>query len=259
MGRRCLRSKRPASLSPVRPGHLLASHSRRSQRSTETPSAIDNHAHNLCNPDAPGFACPPFESVFSEATGPALLPHARTALAAFKVLDQLAAFYGCEPSWEALAKVRAGLDGEARIAKLLDASGIHGILLDDLLPGIADVGLDYKYHDKWLNAPTKRIVRLETLAEVRSSPSPPHQTWNLKTCSLSLSLRSQGIIAACIRRAEEAGGLMQDRVTAQHFNGALVTEAYRAAIRALIADEDVVGFKVRPSGPPFARTFAPND
>lgn len=125
---------------------------------------VDNHAHNLLL--LSHLQSYPFHSVTSEARNGALeqtfksLPHLR----AEKQLRQLFSC-GDEADWEAILQARnkwLSRDPESLIRKCLE--GTHCILMDDGLDGAHQVHR-YDSHDKWTSAPTKRIVRIETVAE----------------------------------------------------------------------------------------------
>ena len=50
--------------------------------------------------------------------------------------------------------------------RCMEPSHIQCILFDDGLGGVAEFAEDYRWHDKFTVSPCKRIVRVETLAEV---------------------------------------------------------------------------------------------
>ncbi|KAF2018495.1 extracellular developmental signal biosynthesis protein FluG [Aaosphaeria arxii CBS 175.79] len=125
---------------------------------------IDNHAHNLLLPSH--IDAHPFESITSEAQGRALrdtfksLPHLRAA-------RQLRELYECadDADWEDVLEQRIEWlrsDPERLYQKCID--GTHAILMDDGLAGPETV-YEYNWHDRCTKAPTKRIVRIETVAE----------------------------------------------------------------------------------------------
>ncbi|KAF2747570.1 glutamine synthetase/guanido kinase [Sporormia fimetaria CBS 119925] len=125
---------------------------------------IDNHAHNLLLPSH--IDTVPFESITSEAQGRALrdtyksLPHLRA-------VRQLRQLYKCadDATWEEVQEQRLEwlrTDPEALYERCF--SGMHALLIDDGLAG-ADKVYDYTWHDRCTKAPSKRIVRIETVAE----------------------------------------------------------------------------------------------
>lgn len=132
--------------------------------------AIDNHAHPLLN--AANRNALPFEGVISECNpGQGLIEDAPQTLACFRATAQLSRLYrlSVEPSWEAVKAARASVDYEQLCTRCMEATRIQCILMDDGIGGAKEMGEGYKWHDKFTYSSTKRIVRVETLAEVRSS------------------------------------------------------------------------------------------
>ncbi|KAF1976992.1 developmental protein-like protein fluG [Bimuria novae-zelandiae CBS 107.79] len=125
---------------------------------------IDNHAHNIIQPAL--IDTIPVESVTSEAQGHALrdafksLPHLRAA-------QQLRQLYECpdEANWKELLAQRLEWlrSGPERLNQHC-FQGVHALLIDDGLASPEKV-LPYHWHDRYTKAPSKRIVRIETLAE----------------------------------------------------------------------------------------------
>lgn len=88
-------------------------------------------------------------------------------MAALKAIRQLSDLFGCDASWDSLLAKREEL-GEDRIRSLcFEKTGIQGLLLDDLLPGIEAICIPLEEHDQFMKSPSRRIVRLEVLAQVR--------------------------------------------------------------------------------------------
>ncbi|CAO2656084.1 Nn.00g048870.m01.CDS01 [Neocucurbitaria sp. VM-36] len=125
---------------------------------------IDNHAHNLILPKHSGTI--PFETITTEAQGRALrdtfkaLPHLRAA-------KQLRQLYECDEDadWEDILEQRVEWlrsDPERLHDRCFE--GVHALLIDDGLAGPEKV-YPYAYHDRYTKAPSKRIVRIETVAE----------------------------------------------------------------------------------------------
>ena len=140
--------------------------------------AIDNHAHPLLT--AANRNRLAFEGLTSEAEGPALedavytLPHstARRDLARLYVLPPHA-------SWEDIKKHRAARSYDDLCQLCFDKAKIQCILIDDGLSGVKEMAEEYRWHDRYTSSPTRRIVRVEVVAEVCSEyatffvPSPP--------------------------------------------------------------------------------------
>lgn len=125
---------------------------------------IDNHAHNiLSRPSATNYTKYPFEQITSEAHGPAL-QNAPSTLPLLRAANQLAELYGCTPDWSAVKAAREELvqrDYEGLVRRCLE--GTHAVLLDDLL---SDEDIEAsEWHDRFTVSETKRIVRIESVAE----------------------------------------------------------------------------------------------
>ncbi|OSX56698.1 hypothetical protein POSPLADRAFT_1071895 [Postia placenta MAD-698-R-SB12] len=126
--------------------------------------AIDNHAHAFLkveNRDAM-----PFEGLISEASGPALTEDAIHTLACYKATVQLAKLFGLPAgaTWEDVKRARSAADYNMLCRMCMAPTRIQCILIDDGL-GVRDMVYDYKWHDRYTASPTKRVVRVEILAE----------------------------------------------------------------------------------------------
>lgn len=167
---------------------------------------VDNHAHALLKPHA--LTKYPLMSIFTEAAGDAI--HAtHTSLAHIRGVKQLAHVLDCAQTWEAVVAAieqRRIEDYEGWIAECLD--GTETILVDDELGDPDDVQ-DYAWHDAFTRSPCKRIVRIETVA---------------------------GRIIH-----KHATGFPEGGDAEALFDK--VFEEFDAAIRAAVADPEVVGFK----------------
>ena len=131
--------------------------------------AIDNHAHPLLTKKHRNALA--FEGLVSEASGDALADSIHT-LASYRSTAQLAKLFGLksdDAKWDEVKKKRANLDYEELCRMCMKPSGIQCILIDDGLAGVADLAESYEWHDQFTSSPTKRIVRIETVAEVRAS------------------------------------------------------------------------------------------
>lgn len=151
--------------------------------------AIDNHAHPLLKAAHRNEF--PFEGLVSEASGAALTQDAVHTLACFRATQQLRQVLGLkgEPTWEAVKAAREKLEYDALCKLFMDSTGIQCILIDDGLGGSSQYAEDYKWHNRFTRSPTKRIVRVEVLAEVRLlTPHKPTRTQCL-TDDLERNLR----------------------------------------------------------------------
>lgn len=128
--------------------------------------AIDNHAHPLLREDMKDSL--PFEGVFSEATGDAL-KDAPYTMATYRGMKQLASLYGLgdagKATWEELKTFRKGLDYLDLCKRCFQEAGIRCVLMDDGLGGSLSPGEQYKWHDQFTAVKTRRLVRVEVVAE----------------------------------------------------------------------------------------------
>ncbi|KAI5994360.1 amidohydrolase 2 [Pisolithus albus] len=132
--------------------------------------AIDNHAHPLLTEKHRDSL--PFEGLYSEAAGEALVDDSIHTLACYRSTFQLAKLFGLkkgEDNWEAVKEKRASLDYAQLCKMCMQPSGIQCILIDDGLSGDRDLVEGYKWHDQYTFSPTRRIVRIEVEAQVDSS------------------------------------------------------------------------------------------
>ena len=131
---------------------------------------IDDHAHNLLKEEH--RAALPFEGLASEASGAALAdaPH---SLASYRAIAQLARLLRCAPTLEAVKSARHAMRYDDLCATCLAPTGIQSLLLDDGLDRLDELCHGYKWHDRLAPAPSKRIVRIEALAQVCALLRPP--------------------------------------------------------------------------------------
>ena len=132
-----------------------------------TAPVVDNHAHNLLQPAEYGKH--PFHLITTEAQG-AALQDTFTSLAHLRAVRQLRELYDFDGreelwNWDRLLALRSqwlATRPEELIRKCL--LGTHSILVDDGL-GSIDTIQPYDYHDAFTLAHSRRILRIETLAE----------------------------------------------------------------------------------------------
>ncbi|THH09993.1 hypothetical protein EW145_g1634 [Phellinidium pouzarii] len=127
-----------------------------------TYPAIDNHTHPLLSAlHKNDFA---FEGLVSEAQGSALTEDAIHTLSCYRATRQLSELYGCADNWEAV-KEKRGLLQYPELCKMnMERTGIQCLLLDD---GLDDEGIceDINWHDQFSSSPSKRIIRIEIIAQ----------------------------------------------------------------------------------------------
>ncbi|KAI0651348.1 amidohydrolase-domain-containing protein [Trametes meyenii] len=126
--------------------------------------AIDNHAHAFLREEYRDSV--PFEGLITEASGEKALQDATYTFACFRATTQLAKLYGLSPDadWEAVKQHRRQLPYEALCRMCMEPTRIQLILIDDGLGG-GEKMYPYGWHDQFTPSKTKRIVRIEALAE----------------------------------------------------------------------------------------------
>lgn len=133
--------------------------------------AIDNHAHAFLREEYKDST--PFEGLITEAnlnTDQALCDAAST-LACFRATAQLAKLYGlgADADWETVKRFRSQVPYDQLCRSCMAPTHIQCILIDDGL-GSGEKVYPYRWHDQFTASPTKRIVRVEALAEVYLLP-----------------------------------------------------------------------------------------
>lgn len=126
--------------------------------------AIDNHAHAFLKEENRNDV--PFEGLVSEASGPALLEDAPQTLACFRAAIQLGKVLGLGEAaeWEDVKRVRKEMKYLELCRLFMAPTRIQCILIDDGL-GVRDIVYEYNWHDQFTASPTKRIVRVEVVAQ----------------------------------------------------------------------------------------------
>jgi hypothetical protein len=128
--------------------------------------AIDNHAHPLLTEE--NRARLAFEGLTSEAEGDALADAVYT-LAHATARRDLVQLYGLphHASWEDVKKLRSACDYDKLCQLCFSKAKIQCILIDDGLGGVEEMAEGYRWHDRYTTSPTRRIVRVEVVAQVR--------------------------------------------------------------------------------------------
>jgi hypothetical protein len=133
------------------------------KRVCATYPAIDNHCHPLLTAAAERAA--PFTSLVSEAQGAAAV-HAPHTLAALRAARELAPLFSLDDnaSWDAVHAAVRDSDYAERCRVAFAPTNIQCLLLDD---GLADAGaFKVSDHDQFTFSPSRRIVRVEAIAQV---------------------------------------------------------------------------------------------
>ncbi|XP_006455844.1 hypothetical protein AGABI2DRAFT_195174 [Agaricus bisporus var. bisporus H97] len=164
--------------------------------------AIDNHAHPLLREQNRNDF--PYEGVISEASGKALkdAPH---TLACFRAIPQLAKLLDLPETatWDDVKAARSTCNYQDLCEKSFKDSAIQTMLIDDDLD---DHGVihDIAWHDQFLKDASRRIVRVEVLAEqiLRELLEPHLMTDTLNVVPI-LADFTTALRAALIRHAKD--------------------------------------------------------
>lgn len=129
--------------------------------------AIDNHAHPLLK-DKHRHALP-FEGLISEAEGEAQQDSVYT-VACLRATHQLSELYKLDPNtttWSDIKAARDKIGYEELCETCFKPTGIRCILIDDGLVSTSNKLLaeEYHWHDRFTPSPSKRLVRVEAVAE----------------------------------------------------------------------------------------------
>jgi hypothetical protein len=129
--------------------------------------AIDNHAHPLLAEENRDQLA--FEGLTSEAEGMALQDAVYT-LAHTAARGNLIQLYDLprNASWEDIKKHRAARTYDDLCRLCFRKAKIQCILIDDGLGGVKEMAEGYQWHDRYMHSPTRRIVRVEVVAQVRT-------------------------------------------------------------------------------------------
>jgi hypothetical protein len=147
--------------------------------------AIDNHAHPLLK--AQQRSKFPFEGLISEAEGEALAHDSIYTLACLRATAQLRKVFKLEgASWDDIRVARAKIDYFDLCKMFFEPAKIQCILIDDGLGGAQEFAEDYMWHDQFAASPTKRIVRIEVVAEVNGNNLFDHFIYDLNGTTQSI-------------------------------------------------------------------------
>lgn len=130
---------------------------------------IDNHAHPLCKAEHRSEF--PLEGILSEAQGSALTEDSIHTVAFYRGSRQLANLYGLDEdsSWDDIKAARETIAYDRLCDISMQPTRIQCLLLDDGLGGMSELCYPASWHDRFTSSPTKRIVRVEVVAQARNT------------------------------------------------------------------------------------------
>jgi predicted TIM-barrel fold metal-dependent hydrolase len=124
---------------------------------------IDHHCHSLRLPEQQPHEGDSFRRFFVETSDPEMAPHVRRSIFYMRVVRDVAALLGCEPSEEAILARRSAEPLATYARRLFDAGNFRSLLVDtglspDATYGVADLSAI-------IGRPVETVIRLEHLME----------------------------------------------------------------------------------------------
>ena len=119
---------------------------------------VDHHAHGIL------YARPSldeFRGLFSESPDPRQWPHVATGVTYRRAIRELAAFFGCEPTEEAVYRYRLDSDRDDYASLLLRATNTELLLVDDGFPAPGE-GTPWEELGALAGCEAQPVLRIET-------------------------------------------------------------------------------------------------
>jgi predicted TIM-barrel fold metal-dependent hydrolase len=124
---------------------------------------LDHHCHSLRLPERQPADGDGFRRFFVETNDPEMAPHVRRSIFYMRVVRDVAALLGCEPTEEAILALRATGSFADHARRLFDAANFSGLLVD------TGLSPDATYHVDALSTvigrPVEKVIRLEYVME----------------------------------------------------------------------------------------------
>jgi hypothetical protein len=122
---------------------------------------VDHHAHGILRARP---SLDEFRGLFSESPDPRQWPHVATGLTYRRAIRELAAFFGCEPSEDAVYEYRLARDSAEYASALLRATGTETLLVDDGFPP-PGTGVEWQELGELAGCDARPVLRIERVAE----------------------------------------------------------------------------------------------
>jgi hypothetical protein len=119
---------------------------------------VDHHAHGIL------YAQPSldeFRGLFSESPDPRQWPHVATGVTYRRAIRELAAFFGCDPSEDAVYRHRLDSDRDEYASALLRATNTELLLVDDGFP-LPGEGTPWQELGTLAGCEARPVLRIET-------------------------------------------------------------------------------------------------
>src|SRR3989440_2210746 len=127
----------------------------------DTIGLVDHHAHGILR-ERPSLD--EFRGLFSESPDPRQWPHIATGLTYRRALSELAEFFGCASTEEAVYEYRLVADPAEYASSLLRATGTETLLVDDGFPP-PGTGTDWRRLGELADCVARPVLRIERVAE----------------------------------------------------------------------------------------------
>ena len=154
------------------------------------------------------------------------------SLAGYRATKQLSQLYGGSPdryTWEGIKEHRTGREYDELCRRNFEPSNIQCLLIDDGLGGVEEMCERYTWHDQFTSSPSKRIVRVEVIAEVSFSLQMDQHS----------NYAQRVLLESLLALRESAQGPFSDwGIVQPHFQG-----QFEDLLELCGRDPDVVGFK----------------
>ena len=204
---------------------------------------LDHHCHTICKPGPPleGDA---FRCFFAETTDPDMPPYIRDTLFYMRMIRDVAALLGCEPTEEAVWAARAAMPPETYARRLFDAGNFRALLVDT---GYASSdGYNTAELSALIDKPVETIIRLEAVMEDLIAASATFRRVEEGLRDAVRAARARGIVGLKSIAAYR-GGLHVAPRTFDEANTAFPTlrETARRYGRVRLADRAVLDYLLR--------------
>jgi hypothetical protein len=143
----------------------------------KTVGLVDHHAHGILRTRP---TLDEFRGLFSESPDPRQWPHVASGLTYRRAMGELASFFGCEATEDAVYAYRSATDPAEYASKLLRATGTELLLVDDGFPPPGS-GVEWRELGELAGCETRPVLRIERVAEaggmdaVREEVSTAHE------------------------------------------------------------------------------------
>jgi hypothetical protein len=119
---------------------------------------VDHHAHGILHAQP---SLDEFRGLFSESPDPRQWPHVATGVTYRRAIRELAAFFGCEPSEDAVYRYRLTSDRDKYASGLLRATNTELLFVDDGFPPAGE-GTQWEELAQLAGCEARPVLRIES-------------------------------------------------------------------------------------------------